>query len=355
MPLPNHVAQALGCDVDIERGEFEGLLESLPGEALPWLLRDQQAREEFIGCCFGDIQLVSLKICDVVEVIDSYEYRRLVEFSGGVRELIAFPAVLDETKTLPTGASTSLAKAWLSAEMLLSKDGLEIPIEFLGQLLIIDTLIESELRSSDLVELSVALSGYRVKLAALSVAAPAWSKFTRFDVQQGALATQSTLMAGRLLTEVLSEVRVRWRFVSIYRIFEAAYLVNVKERLLADFMSRPNEVLAAAQEALASELASFQKVVVEGRLSAHFDLVRQAVDADKENKFLHAIKRSLYRSKLSAHEKGVAYCYKVRCAIVHAGQHDVVFDRFDDAEAGVNLLVPLLEPAILDLLGLRAA
>jgi hypothetical protein len=85
----------------------------------------------------------------------------------------------------------------------------------------------------------------------------------------------------------------------------------------------------------------------------HFEHIRSSVDGDVSNRFLHAIKRALKDSGLSASKKGVAYAYKIRCAIVHAGQHDVVFDRFQDAEDGVRLLLPDLESAVLDLLGFK--
>jgi hypothetical protein len=200
-----------------------------------------------------------------------------------------------------------------------------------------------------------ALHGCKIHVGKNATSDPHWIAFGRIDIAAGSILSESALMAGRLLQEILFEGRIRWRYLALYRVFEAAYLIGLKETLLASFLDAPKDALSQAQEALASELALFKKLVEDKGLTARFELLRAMVDQDTSNRFLHAIKRSLRKSGSAGPMKGVEYAYKIRCAIVHAGQHDVVFDRFDDGENGVDLLLKTLEEAVFELLGLRGS
>jgi len=43
------------------------------------------------------------------------------------------------------------------------------------------------------------------------------------------------------------------------------------------------------------------------------------------------------------HKRGVALCYQIRCAIVHAGTHAVIFDSSPDGTTPFSAHLPELE------------
>jgi hypothetical protein len=183
--------------------------------------------------------------------------------------------------------------------------------------------------------------------------APVWVGHSSFEMAAAGLGSEPSMMTGDLLQEVVTESRVRWRFVSLYRVFEAAYLLGLRERFLRDFLAKPGQVVDELQGALGSELATFTKLVEERALEQSFESIRATADADTSNRLLLAIKRKKKGEGLSGWRQGVAYIYRLRCAIVHAGQSDVVFERFDDSEDGLELLMPALEDAVVKLLAIE--
>jgi hypothetical protein len=54
-------------------------------------------------------------------------------------------------------------------------------------------------------------------------------------------------------------------------------------------------------------------------------------------------------------QKGVLICYKIRCAIVHAGASSPIFDAYPDGPACLEPLLPVCELAVLQFMGIAAA
>jgi hypothetical protein len=352
MAIPQHICDVLGCANDFDLAQLSAHLDGLP--SLPWFLSDQEGRDLFCEAVFDETMRLIVEVHEVQDDVQSTRYLQITVAGIEFRSLLAIPHRTENEAVHPTAALLRLAKAWpANVDLVAVGEEGGVPPSIFGKVLVFSPAHDTAWDRKNLTQCLVSLLGYRLRSAYSLLDPPRWVGKTQFEMDEAALGPQSSMMAGQLLQEVLSENRARWRYVSFYRVFEAAYLVGLKETLLSDFLSRPKEALESAKSALESELATFQQLVVTKNLVTHFEHIRSSVDGDVSNRFLHAIKRALKDSGLSASKKGVAYAYKIRCAIVHAGQHDVVFDRFQDAEDGVRLLLPDLESAVLDLLGFK--
>lgn len=354
MALPAHVVELFSCDVDVDREGFASHLESIGAEALPWFLQDQAARDALVASLFDGNDPVELVVHDLADGVTSFGYQEIGSVQGDLRFLLKVPGGESPNAALPTGALVALARLWpKQPDLLAGTDVTQLSESYRNKLLVFSVGDSPDWDKDNLTRVAASLLGCRLHILGKDPADPHWTSVGRVELEPTALASQSVLMAGRLLQEVLSETRIRWRYIALYRIFEAAYLIGLKENLVKNFLDGPKEALSVAQDALESELSTFKKLVSDKNLGAHFEALRVIVDGDTSNRFLHAIKRALKSSKSSGYNTGVEYAYKVRCAIVHAGQHDVVFDRYSDGEAGVRLLLQPMEEAVLGLLGLR--
>jgi hypothetical protein len=163
------------------------------------------------------------------------------------------------------------------------------------------------------------------------------------------------MMSGSLLQEALCETRPRWRFVALYRVFESAYLLALRDAFMDAFFSNPKAATDKTKKALEAEVNQFEEVVKLHQLQSYFESVIAEVDALPSNLFLQAVRADIGPSNRPpvAWESGVAFIYKLRCSIVHAGQKSVIFDRYPDGNVALIALTPVLEKAVLALLGLR--
>lgn len=160
-----------------------------------------------------------------------------------------------------------------------------------------------------------------------------------------------------LFLEVLSEVKNRWRFLSIYRLFEHGYLVALFDQLKRDFFANPRESLQSAIELADSEAALFVNLVQVENLNFHFERIFDDLEVlvKDGNRFGAAIQRSiqgasLLREKPGKATNGVLIAYKIRCAIVHAGASNPIFDAFPDGRACLVALLPHFELAMMQFL-----
>lgn len=353
MGIPAHICRVLACGDGLNREEFGAHLESLGGEVLPWFLLDQAAREALVASLF-DGRSIEVSAMELAESVEDFDYLEIGGLQGDLRFLLKVPAGDFPNAELPTGALVSLARAWPKApELVGESDITQLADPYKNKLIMFSVADAIDWDKENFTHMAAALLGCRLPTPGMDPSAPHWAGFGRVELDPVGIASQPALMVGRLLQEVLSEKRIRWRYIALYRVFEAAYLIGLKDSLLANFLSGPKDALSKAQTALESELSTFKKLVDDKNLAASFEMFRAIVDGDENNKFLHAIKRSLKGSKSSGHATGVEYAYKIRCAIVHAGQHDVVFDRYPDAEVGVGKVLRPMEAAIVELLGLR--
>lgn len=147
---------------------------------------------------------------------------------------------------------------------------------------------------------------------------------------------------------------IKFRFLELYRVMEARFLADVKARLIASFDIEPGAALADATDALRSELNQIISLA-EAQQDA-FQACWLALHGLKSsNRFAAALFRRLAKKNVNTGgvqwKIGAALIYQIRCAIVHAGEKDIIFESFPDGDAAIeDVLVPL-ERASLALLG----
>jgi len=148
---------------------------------------------------------------------------------------------------------------------------------------------------------------------------------------------------------------LKYRFLELYRIMENLFLNDVKARLLSDFDNDPSAALNDASDALKSEVIQLSKLAEAH--SGAFETCWDVLDALKNsNRFVAALFRRVGQKKLNGGEKwktGAALIYQTRCAIVHAGTKDMIFESFPDGDAAIEALLPHVERAALMMLGVE--
>lgn len=356
MAIPDHIRKVFGC-AELDKENFSAHLETLDEESLPWFLRDADTRADLCEAIYEEafrLQLTHLRL-DIAP--ESVRFVGVTELGKPIRSVLLLPGEIDSVGKVPSAALSCLARSWPSNPELVNANGPwnEIPDQIKQGIIVFVHATASGWDTINLSQTLYSLTGVRYGGSSTPVGPPQWMSQGRFELEPESLGQQTAMMAGRMLQEVLGETRIKWRFISLYRIFEAAYLIGLKEKITKEFLDRPSQILAEASMALQSELKTFQELVETRHLDSFFETIRVAVDGDTSNRFLFALKRP-QRGK-DTHTKwrqGVSYIYRMRCAIVHAGQDDIVFDRYPDGEAGLNVVLGSLESAMLNLLGIKS-
>ncbi|WP_164074888.1 hypothetical protein [Stenotrophomonas maltophilia] len=376
MQIPKHIADVLGCSTVITKTDLRAYLDSLADVQLPWFLAGDEPKDALISAIFDEGSLVAKVLQQVVENPRNLYYRAT---DGGVYacSLISFGASESAEgsvlSSLPTTALSDLARAWPKFPMLI-QSGLsadsegavvgeevearwinDVPRALRGKVLILreggGSLSDEDHEKFHPV--LTALAGLRVDSHEIS--APKWTTHKVVELQVGGLVHRPEMLSGKLLQEALAESRARWRFIALYRVFESAYLLALVDSFKASFFANPKRATSQVKDALDSELNQFKEVVSVNSLQQYFEAIRDEAAKLSGNTLIKAIETEIRESgeKGPSWKVGVAIIYKLRCAIVHAGQKHVVFDRHQDGNDALVDLVPLLEDAVLALLGLR--
>ena len=147
---------------------------------------------------------------------------------------------------------------------------------------------------------------------------------------------------------------LKFRFLELYRVMEALFLADVKGKMLAAFDAEPSAALNDALEALQSELKQITALA-----EAHQELFEECwtlLDGLRNsNQFATALFRRLLKKRLNGGAKwqtGAALVYQIRCAVVHAGEKDMIFENFPDGDTAVKAILPTVERAALKMLGI---
>lgn len=147
---------------------------------------------------------------------------------------------------------------------------------------------------------------------------------------------------------------LKFRFLELYRVMEALFLADVKGRLMANFDAEPAAALSEAIEALKSELRQITALA-----EPHQDLFEECWNRlhaiRNVNRFAAALFRRAEKKKIDGQGKwqtGAALIYQIRCAVVHAGEKDMIFENFSDGDAAIEAILPTVERAALRMLGI---
>lgn len=157
------------------------------------------------------------------------------------------------------------------------------------------------------------------------------------------------------LAGYLSASPTKFKFVELYRLMEARYLQHVRSEFLKSFDTQPKDAAAAAVKSLDSEIT--QIALLADRHPDNFEIIHDLVSSmSKTNRLAAAICRKLDRQgssmKSPKEHAGAALIYYLRCAIVHAGGKDLIYENFGDGDALLEVLMEYMEEASLALAGL---
>lgn len=148
---------------------------------------------------------------------------------------------------------------------------------------------------------------------------------------------------------------LKFRFLELYRVLEALFLADVKNRLISHFDTEPSSPLKDALQALQSELK--QITALAERHKEIFEECWLSIDSLKvQNRFANALFRNLKKKKVQQEGKwqtGAALIYQIRCAVVHAGEKDMIFENFLDGDEAIEAILPPLERVALKMLGIE--
>lgn len=163
----------------------------------------------------------------------------------------------------------------------------------------------------------------------------------------------------RSLSQSFETKPIKYRYIEIYRIFESAYLKDAYEKFSGSFFNDPEAAVNAISSTIKNERSQLYSLV-----EKHEKLFEDISDAFEDlkksgNTFAFAINRSMekkYKGDLSPKwKKGASLVYAIRCAIVHAGEKDVVFEGYNDGSDAIDGILPSLELASLALVGIEMA
>lgn len=358
MNIPEHVCAALGCATEID------------SDALAAVIDDS----EFVQGVFGlsgqeFVEAANLALDGGADQFDKADTTRLtqvwryLEFSraGGA----VCTAVLTATETdnngvekkPPTAAAKVLAAAWFFYPEIVEDSGIRPKIVIVysaknGVLPKFPSRLVYEWT-----QVCPLFDGIAVK--------PVWITKSQVGVAMDAKINGMPNLALRfedLFLEAVSEVKVKWRFLSIYRVLEHGYLSEVFRTLESEFFSSPKESLAVATDSLESEIKQFISLVNAADLKNEFEIFCDQFEAIKanNNRFAYAIDKSMQQggqTKIATNkwQKGVVIFYKIRCAVVHAGMTSPMYDALPDGGDCLEALLPTCEHLILKYLGVTVA
>ncbi|WP_155629260.1 hypothetical protein [Burkholderia territorii] len=159
-----------------------------------------------------------------------------------------------------------------------------------------------------------------------------------------------------ILREALSETRIKWRFLLLYRILENGYIRNLLESIQSNIFFNPKDTLIKATDSVQNEFLQLTALIDKNGLGEHFDAIRKAVYKGKSgNKFLEALQNKLESDPRAKKQKpahqGAFIVYQIRCSIVHAGEMSIFFDKYPDATIGLQSLYEHFDTAIFKYLG----
>jgi hypothetical protein len=161
----------------------------------------------------------------------------------------------------------------------------------------------------------------------------------------------------KLCFEAVTTSHPKWRFLSLYRILENAYLSNIKKALISAFDTDATRAVEDAKKKLQFEVNQLISLMAEIGMESEF----QAFDAAFEgllaqgNRYCYALDRNAkeepqYRG--GSDKKAVVRFYKMRCSIAHAGTSSVIYEQLSDADSATVALLPSVEAIALRSLGI---
>jgi hypothetical protein len=343
MLLPGHIGDLLGVTEAIERESLVVKLEDARDQLSPFGL----SAEEIADALFEGV----LPEGDTISVAQDRHlesWMSLALMRDGRHECwaVIVPRA-GAPLSLATGTGQLLVRAWMTEVGVLS--ALSAP----------GTLISYVPKTcSNIPFVKKVLANWNLTCQVQHTIVPAWVGRTQVLVDTDSLVLQPKGSSyDDLFIEILYEPKVKWRFLSMYRVFEHGYLTAVLDTIKSAFLQNPKQSLADGLTQLESELNQLTNLIKLKDLQTHFEEFHDAFDVQLKdmNKYAWAIKSAVDRSgwlkqRPKKWELGVMLFYKLRCSIVHAGMNTPFYEGYDDAAACVNGLLAKTENACLGFL-----
>ncbi|NJA90145.1 hypothetical protein HCX48_13070 [Rhodocyclus tenuis] len=172
------------------------------------------------------------------------------------------------------------------------------------------------------------------------------------NINIGSPARHFSEVQGRLVFEAASVTHPKWRFLSLYRILENAYLRSIKEALLEEFDKDANKAVEDARKKLTSEINQLVNLMKSQKLDSQFIAFNDEFEKQllQRNRYVTALdKTAELESGFGNRDvavKAVVRFYKMRCSIAHAGTSSVIYEQLPDANAAVIDLLPAVEAIV---------
>lgn len=148
---------------------------------------------------------------------------------------------------------------------------------------------------------------------------------------------------------------LKFRFLELYRSIESRFLEDILRQINNSFRSKPKQAITAADQKLKSEMAQLSNLA-ESR-PGQFELIWDGIsNLITSNDFSKALFEKLDENKPFNNPKwkaGAALFYFVRCAVVHAGEKDLVFDEFEGGNEVLDAIMPHVEIAAFQFAGIE--
>lgn len=354
MTIPEHVATSLSLAPDVTSEELAAGAERMPFVMEVFGL----SGEEFSVAVSKALTVTSnTEFSQSDRNVCSWRYMEM--YNEGALEMRALQVPVDRQAAPPTAAAQLLVEAWLQNASLLDVEQSISP----------NTVIKCLKGDAKLLDFGSKFVRNWANVCSLmqgDAQPPLWIQNSQLIIEMGRLHSPNAEEKGvgyeRLFLEATSEVKAKWRFLSLYRILEHGYISEIFKTLKTEFFRSPNESLERARKNVENEMQQFLALVKSATLDCHFDAICRRFDELKTsgNRFANAIQHSMDKggklpsSGRDASDKGVHVCYKIRCAIVHAGLAGPIFDAYDDASACVEGILCDCEAATLQFLGIRS-
>lgn len=341
--LPGHIGDQLGVQGAIDKEALVVKLEAAQEHLAPFGLSAEEIAEALFA---GELP--------EGETNSEAQYRHLESWMslalmrGGVYECWA--VIVPKTGsslTLATANGQFLVRAWMTESTVLT--ALSVPGSLISYV---------PKTCSNISFVKKVLANWSLSCQLHHTVVPAWVGHPQILVDADSLVLQQTGSSyDDLFVEMLYEPKVKWRFLSMYRVFEHGYLTAVLEGIKSTFLQNPKQTLSDGITSLESEVNQLTNLIERADLKTHFEEFHDAFDIQLQvnNRFAWAIKHALDKSGLLKRspkkwEKGVMLFYKLRCSIVHAGMGTPFYEGFDDAADCINGLLAKTESACLGFL-----
>ena len=243
---------------------------------------------------------------------------------GGETEIFAIPT---DDVPLPTAAELCLVQALCAA------DDHQLERVFSGGVVAVLNGVPDGMMIASLLAVSATIpSGETTK----------FGKITAAMINSESLPVRSEKFEEIFKSSLTSNPR-KFRFLELYRVLENQYIRSIKRTLDDGYGAGPKAALVQALASIQSELKQLTLISARHKpqFESFFDLLQTF---DGSNRLTTALFKKVNKEKITdKHAKGAALIYFLRCAIVHAGTKDIIFESYADGETLLSSIIEDVE------------